>query len=37
MELEKHLNAFFRSQLLKTEVAMAFWATAWQKTNSVQT
>jgi hypothetical protein len=37
MELGEHLYAFFLNQLLKKEVAMAFWALAWQKTSSVQT
>jgi len=37
MELGEHLDAFFHSQLLKTEAAMAFWALARQKTSSVQT
>ncbi len=37
MELGEHLNTFIHSQLLKIEAAMAFWATAWQKTSSVQT
>jgi hypothetical protein len=37
MELGEHLDAFFHSQLLKTEEAMAFWALAWQKTCSVRT
>jgi hypothetical protein len=36
-ELEEHLDAFFHSQLLKIEAAMAFWVLAWQKTSSVQT
>jgi hypothetical protein len=31
MELGEHLDAFFHSQLLKIDAAMAFWATAWQK------
>jgi hypothetical protein len=31
MELGEHLYAFFHSQLLKKEAAMAFWALAWQK------
>jgi hypothetical protein len=35
MELGKHLYAFFYSQLLEKEAAMAFWALAWQKTSSV--
>jgi hypothetical protein len=29
MELGEHFGAFFYSQLLKIEVAMAFWALAW--------
>jgi hypothetical protein len=29
--------AFFHSQLLEKEAAMAFWALVWQKTSSVQT
>jgi hypothetical protein len=33
--LGEHLDAFFYSQLLKIEAAMAFWALAWQKTSSV--
>jgi hypothetical protein len=39
MELGEHLDAFFHSQLLKIEAAMAFWVLAWQKkkTSSVQT
>jgi hypothetical protein len=37
MELGEHLYAFFHSQLLENQVAMAFWALAWQKTSSVQT
>jgi hypothetical protein len=37
MELGEHFGAIFYSQLLKIEVAMAFWALAWQKTSSVQT
>jgi hypothetical protein len=37
MELGEHRDAFFHSQLLKIEVAMAFWALSWQKTSSVQT
>ncbi len=37
MELGEHLYAFFHSQLLKKEVAMAFGALAWPKTSSVQT
>jgi hypothetical protein len=37
MELREHLYAFFHSQLLKKEAAMAFWVLAWQKTSSVQT
>jgi hypothetical protein len=37
MELGEHLEAFFPSKLLKIEPVMAFWATAWQKTSSVQT
>ncbi len=36
MELGEHLGAFFHSQLLKIEVAIAFWVLAWQKTSSVQ-
>jgi hypothetical protein len=36
-KLGEHLNAFFHSQLLKIEAAMAFWVLAWQKTSSVQT
>jgi hypothetical protein len=35
MELGEHLDAFFHSQLLKIEVAMAFWVLDWQKTCSV--
>jgi hypothetical protein len=31
MELGEHLDAFFHSQLLKIEAAMAFWVLAWQK------
>jgi hypothetical protein len=37
MELGEHLYAFYHSQLLKKEAAMAFWALAWPKTSSVQT
>jgi hypothetical protein len=37
MELGEHLDAFFHSQLLKIETAVAFWALAWQKTSAVQT
>jgi hypothetical protein len=37
MELGEHFYAFFHSQLLEKEVAMAFWPLAWQKTRSVQT
>ncbi len=37
MELGEHLYAFFHSQLLKEEAAMAFWDLAWPKTSSVQT
>ncbi len=37
MELGEHLYAFFHSQLLEKEAAMAFWVLAWQKTSSVQT
>jgi hypothetical protein len=37
MELGEHVEAFFHSQLLKIEAAMAFWALAWQKTSSLQT
>jgi hypothetical protein len=37
MELGEHLDAFFHSQFLKIEAAMAFCALAWQKTSSVQT
>jgi hypothetical protein len=37
MELGEHFDSFLHSQLLKIEVAMAFWALAWQKTSSVQT
>jgi hypothetical protein len=37
MELGEHLDAFFHSQLLKIEAAMAFWVLDWQKTCSVQT
>jgi hypothetical protein len=29
--------AFFHSQLLEKEAAMAFWALAWQETSYVQT
>ena len=36
-ELGEHLDAFFHSQLLEKEAAMAFWVLAWQKTSSVQT
>ncbi len=36
-QLGEHLDAFFHSQLSKIEAAMAFWATDWQKTSSVQT
>jgi hypothetical protein len=32
MELGEHLDAFFHSQLLKKEAALAFWVLAWQKT-----
>jgi hypothetical protein len=35
--MAKHLDAFFHSQLLRKEAAMAFWVLAWQKTSSVQT
>ena len=31
MELGEHLYAFFHSQLLEKEAAMAFWVLAWQK------
>jgi hypothetical protein len=31
MELGEHLDAFFHSQLLKIEAAIAFWVLAWQK------
>jgi hypothetical protein len=34
IELGEHLYAFFHSQLLKKEAAMAFWTLAWQKTSS---
>ena len=34
---ENIFGAFFYSQLLKIEAAMAFWVLAWQKTSSVQT
>jgi hypothetical protein len=37
VELREHFDAFFHSQLLKIEAAMAFWALAWQKTSFVQT
>jgi hypothetical protein len=37
IELGEHLDAFFRSHLLKIEAAMTFWALARQKTSSVQT
>jgi hypothetical protein len=37
MELGEHLDAFFHSQLLKIEMALAFWVLACQKTSSVQT
>jgi hypothetical protein len=37
MELGENLEALFQCQLLKIAVAMAAWATAWQKTSSVQT
>ncbi len=37
MELGEHLYAFFHSQLLKKEAAIAFGALAWPKTSSVQT
>jgi hypothetical protein len=37
MELGEHLYAFFHSQLLGKQAAMAFWALAWQKKSSVQT
>jgi hypothetical protein len=37
MELGEHLDAFFRSQLLKIEAAIAVWVLAWQKTSSEQT
>jgi hypothetical protein len=30
MELGEDLDAFFHSQLLNIETALAFWATAWQ-------
>jgi hypothetical protein len=36
MELGEHLYAFFHSQLLKKEAAMALWELAWPKTSSVQ-
>ena len=31
MVLGEHFGAFFYSQLLKIEAAMAFWVLAWQK------
>jgi hypothetical protein len=34
MELGEHLYAFFHSQLMEKEAAMAFWALALQKTSS---
>jgi hypothetical protein len=37
MELGEHLEALFKCQLLKIAAAIAAWATAWQKTISVQT
>jgi hypothetical protein len=37
MELGENLDALFQCQLLKIAAAMAAWATAWQKTSSVQT
>jgi hypothetical protein len=37
MELGEHLDALFQCQLLKIAAAMAAWATAWQKTTTVQT
>jgi len=37
MELGEHLDALFQCQLLKIAAAMTAWATAWQKTSSVQT
>jgi hypothetical protein len=37
MELEEHLDTLFQCLLLKIAAAMAAWATAWQKTSSVQT
>jgi hypothetical protein len=33
MELGEQLYAFFHSQLLEKEAAMAFWVLAWQKTD----
>jgi hypothetical protein len=35
-ELGEHIYAFFHSQLLEKEAAMAFWTLVWQKTSSVQ-
>jgi hypothetical protein len=37
MELGEHLDAIFQCQLLKIAAAMTAWATAWQKTSSVET
>jgi hypothetical protein len=37
MALEEHLDVFFQCQLFKMAAAIAAWATAWQKTSSVQT
>jgi hypothetical protein len=36
MELEEHLDALFQCQLSKIAAAMAAWATAFEKTSSVQ-
>jgi hypothetical protein len=30
MELGEHIDTFSKSQLLKIEAAIAFWAMAWQ-------
>ncbi len=37
VKLRGHLDAFHRSQLLKTAEAMGTWAKAWQKRSSVLT
>jgi hypothetical protein len=37
IELGEHLDTLFQCQLFKIAAAMAAWATAWQKTSSLQT